>query len=227
LAACYFDVDGTLVRTNLIQPTLYYLLNQGTPVQTGLRLGRAFLRAPRMAWAELLDRRMFNELLYSAYAGMSEDRLVILADEVFDNVLRPSLFPAARELVDKSRSAVTIVYVSGALDVSSSSGFRAFSAGRGDRESPRDEERHRYRQAQRPIVAGPTKARLVSDHADPRLRSRRMLRFQRQLLGRAHAERRRSPRCREPGQAPLPPSRRPMLGRASNSPRDRPESLFR
>jgi HAD superfamily hydrolase (TIGR01490 family) len=166
LAACYFDVDGTLVRTNLIQPTLYYLLNQGTPVQTGLRLGKALLRAPRMAAAELLDRRMFNELLYSAYAGMSEDRLLMLADEVFENVLRPSLFPSARALVDKSRSAGhDIVYVSGALGcvVERLSSF----LGGGEVIANHLEMKNGIAtgKLRRPVVAGPTKARLISDHA--------------------------------------------------------------
>jgi HAD superfamily hydrolase (TIGR01490 family) len=166
LAACYFDVDGTLVRTNLIQPTLYYLMNQGTPVQTGLRLGKALLRAPRMAAAELLDRRMFNELLYSAYAGMSEDRLFLLADEVFDNVLRPSLYPAAQELVDKSRSAGhEVVYVSGALDCVVER--LAHHLGGGEVIANRLEMKNGIATGKliKPIVAGPTKARLVSDHA--------------------------------------------------------------
>ena len=80
LAASYFDVDGTLVSTNLVHPTLFYLLNQATPVQTALRFGRALLRAPAMGVAEMADRRTFNELLYSSYGGMSEDRLVLLSD---------------------------------------------------------------------------------------------------------------------------------------------------
>ncbi|HXS17801.1 MAG TPA: HAD-IB family hydrolase, partial [Polyangiaceae bacterium] len=69
MAASYFDVDGTLVKTNLVQPTLYYLRNQGTPLKTLRHVGRALIKAPAMAWAELRDRRTFNELLYSAYAG--------------------------------------------------------------------------------------------------------------------------------------------------------------
>lgn len=169
MAACYFDVDGTLVRTNLIQPTLYYLMNQGTPVQTGLRLGKALLRAPRMAAAELLDRRMFNELLYSAYAEMSEDRLVLLADEVFDNVLRPALFPSARALVDKSRAAGhDIVYVSGALDCVCER--LATFLGGGEVIANRLEMKNGIATGKllKPVVAGPTKARLVSDHAKSR-----------------------------------------------------------
>jgi HAD superfamily hydrolase (TIGR01490 family) len=166
LAACYFDVDGTLVRTNLIQPTLYYLLNQGTPVQTALQLGKALLRAPRMASAELLDRRLFNELLYSAYAGMSEDRLVVLADEVWSSVLRPSLFPAARSLVEKSKAAGhELVFVSGALDLIVDRLADYF--GGGDVIANRLEMKDGIATGKllKPVVAGPEKARIVRDHA--------------------------------------------------------------
>lgn len=166
MAACYFDVDGTLVRTNLIQPTLYYLLNQGTPVQTALQVGKALLRAPRMASAELLDRRLFNELLYSAYAGMSEDRLVVLADEVWSSVLRPSLFPAARSLVEKSKAAGhDLVFVSGALDLIVDRLADYF--GGGDVIANRLEMKDGIATGKllKPVVAGPEKARIVRDHA--------------------------------------------------------------
>jgi HAD superfamily hydrolase (TIGR01490 family) len=169
LAACYFDVDGTLVRTNLIQPTVYYLLNQGTPVQTTLRVGKALLKAPRMAVAELLDRRTFNELLYSAYAGMSEDRLAVLAGEVFDSVLRPALFPAARDLVDKSRAAGhEVIFVSGALDFIVER--LAEHLGGGGVIANRLEMKAGVATGKllKPVVAGPEKARIVRDHARAR-----------------------------------------------------------
>jgi len=166
LAACYFDVDGTLVRTNLVQPTLYYLLNQGTPVQTGLRLGRALLKAPRMAYAELMDRRTFNELLYSAYAGMSEDRLALLADEVFDAVLRPALFPASRDLVEKSRAAGhEVVFVSGALDFIIERLASYFGGGGVIANRLEMKDGIATGKLVKPVVAGPEKARIVRDHA--------------------------------------------------------------
>ena len=37
-----------------------------------------------MAFAEWKDRRLFNEALFSSYEGMSEDRLMLLADDAFD-----------------------------------------------------------------------------------------------------------------------------------------------
>lgn len=117
MAASYFDVDGTLVSTNLVHPTVFYLRNQGTPLKSLRTLGRALMKAPAMALAEMADRRLFNELLFSSYEGTSEDRLVLLAEEAFAKVLRPSLFPAALDLVKKSRDAGhEIVLVSGALD---------------------------------------------------------------------------------------------------------------
>ena len=38
MAASYFDVDGTLLATNLVHPTLYYLVNQPSPLQSLQRL---------------------------------------------------------------------------------------------------------------------------------------------------------------------------------------------
>jgi len=169
LAACYFDVDGTLVATNLVHPTLFYLINQGTPVQSALRIGKALIGAPRMAIAEMLDRRVFNELLFSAYAGMSEDRLLLLAEEAFDKVLRPSLYPAAQSLVDKSLAAGhEVVLVSGALDCI----LRKFAAhvGATDVIANHLEMKDGIATGKllKPVVAGPEKARLVREHARDR-----------------------------------------------------------
>ena len=46
MAASYFDVDGTLVSTNLVHPTLFYLLNQATPLHSAMKLGKAVAKAP-------------------------------------------------------------------------------------------------------------------------------------------------------------------------------------
>jgi HAD superfamily hydrolase (TIGR01490 family) len=122
-----------------------------------------------MAYAEMLDRRTFNELLYSAYAGMSEDRLAVLADEVFDSVLRPSLFPSAQALVDKSRAAGhEVVLVSGALDWIAKR--LADHLGGGTVIANRLEMKAGIATGKilKPVVAGPEKARIVRDHARAR-----------------------------------------------------------
>lgn len=166
MAGAYFDVDGTLVSTNLVQPTLYYLVNQATPVQTLQRLGRAVLGAPRMAFAELVDRRTFNELLYSSYAGMSEDRLMMLADDVFESVIRPAIYPSAKALVKRSLDAGhDVIFVSGTLDfilerVAKHFGATEFIANRLEMKDGTATGK-----MLKPVVAGPEKARLIREHA--------------------------------------------------------------
>jgi HAD superfamily hydrolase (TIGR01490 family) len=166
MAASYFDVDGTLVATNLVHPALFYLFNQATPLQSARYVGRALLRAPAMMAAELVDRRTFNELLFQSYEGMSEDRLELLADEVFSKVIRPSVFPRALALVEESRRAGhEIVLVSGTLDFV----LRRFADHVGGATLIANRLEIKQRKATgkllRPVVAGPLKAQLIRDHA--------------------------------------------------------------
>ena len=166
MTASYFDVDGTLVRTNLVHPTLFYLLNQETPLHTLGRLARAALKGPQMALAEMRDRRLFNELLFSVYEGMSRDRLHVLADEAFDTVLKPALYANAKDLVKKCRDqGHEVVLVSGALDflmerLKEHLGATAVIANRLEMKDGFATGR-----LLRPVVAGPEKARLVREHA--------------------------------------------------------------
>ncbi|HVW30213.1 MAG TPA: HAD-IB family hydrolase [Polyangiaceae bacterium] len=166
MPASYFDVDGTLVSTNLVHPTLFYLMNQATPVRTLQKLGRVFLRAPTLAVAELVDRRLFNEVLFASYEGMSEDRLVLLADEAFDKVIRPSLYQSGLDLIEKSRAAGhEIVLVSGALQpilqlVADHIGGATIIGNRLEIKNGTCTGK-----LLKPVIAGPEKARVVREHA--------------------------------------------------------------
>lgn len=166
VTASYFDVDGTLISTNLVHPTLFYLVNQGTPVQTAMRFGRALLRAPAMGLAELADRRTFNELLYASYEGMSEDRLVLLADEVFDTVIKPAIFPHARSLVRQNlERGHRVVFISGALDFIIDKLVAHLGAHEAISNRLEMKNGHCTGKLEKPVVAGPEKARLIREHA--------------------------------------------------------------
>lgn len=166
MAASYFDVDGTLVTTNLLHPTLFYLLNQPTPLHSAAKLGRALVKGPLMALAEMRDRRLFNEMLYSSYEGVSEDRLLLLAEEAFEKVLKPNVYPGARHLVQTSLDkGHDVVLVSGALDFLVD--LLAKHLGATGVIANRLEIKDRFATGKllRPVVAGPEKARLVREHA--------------------------------------------------------------
>ncbi|MBK6514608.1 MAG: HAD-IB family hydrolase [Polyangiaceae bacterium] len=166
MAASYFDVDGTLVTTNLVHPTLFYMLRQPTPLHSLSKLGKALAKAPLLALAELQDRRIFNEMLFASYEGMSEDRLLTMAEEAFERVMKPALFPGAKELVrtclDRGHE---VVLVSGALDFIIK--YLAEYLGATDIIANRLELKDRFATGKllRPVVAGPEKAKLVRDHA--------------------------------------------------------------
>jgi HAD superfamily hydrolase (TIGR01490 family) len=164
--ASYFDVDGTLVRTNLVHPTVFYLLNQQTPLRSLGAIAKAAFRAPQMALAELQDRRTFNELLFAAYAGISQDRLLLLADEAFETVIKKALYPSARDLVARCRGeGHDVVLISGALDflmdrLATYLGATGVIANRLE-----IKDGYATGKLLRPVVAGPEKARLIREHA--------------------------------------------------------------
>ena len=166
VSTAYFDVDGTLVGTNLIHPTVMYFANQASVAQTASRIGRALLQAPAMAMAEKRDRRLFNEILFSHYKGMSEDRIAVLAEEVFTSVVKPRIFRGARDLIDKCHAAgQRVVLITGSLDWT----VRPLSAhlGADDFIANRLEMNNGTATGKllRPVVAGPEKAGLIVDDA--------------------------------------------------------------
>ncbi|MFZ9888263.1 MAG: HAD family hydrolase [Myxococcota bacterium] len=166
MVASYFDVDGTLCRTNLVQPLLFYLANQQNPVRAVTSLVGAALKAPAWFGAEQVDRGAFNELLFQGYRGISEDRLLELADEAFDSVVRPALFKDGVSLVKRAKQAGhRVVLISGSPDFLLNRLARRIDADDviGNRLEIRDGiATGRIR---RPLVAGPEKARLIKEHA--------------------------------------------------------------
>lgn len=166
MPASYFDVDGTLVTTNLVHPTVFYMLNQPTPLHSLAKIGRSLLKAPWMVLAEIQDRRLFNELLFSSFAGVSEDRLIALAEETFDTVIKPNIYPGAKDLVQTSLDkGHDVVIVSGALDFLMELLAKHLGATGIIANKLEIKDRFATGKLLRPVVAGPEKARLIREHA--------------------------------------------------------------
>jgi HAD superfamily hydrolase (TIGR01490 family) len=115
--AAFYDVDGTLVRTNIVHTYGFYARNQPTLTQSLLKTASTLAAIPLFWAADKVTRKGFNHLFYMRYRGESRDRLVTLAEELFDEVIKPSVYPGARDLIRVSRSkGVRQVLVTGALD---------------------------------------------------------------------------------------------------------------
>lgn len=116
--AAFYDLDGTLVKGNVVAHWLFYALNEGSFSAQASRLLTVAAKAPRLLALERKDRRAMNEAFYKLYAGISEDRLRCLSRDLFDAVVKPAIFPGARGLVEADLDAGhTTVLVTGALDV--------------------------------------------------------------------------------------------------------------
>ena len=165
-AAAFYDVDGTLIRANIVHAFAYYAMNQPTILGSVAKTIKTALSLPMFWAADKVSRKVMNELFYRYYRGQSEDRLVVLAQELFDDVIRQTIYPRARELVDESRRAgCRQVLVSGGLDFT----VRPLAAylGIDDLIANRLEFEGGYAtgRLEKPLVAGATKAVLIRDFA--------------------------------------------------------------
>jgi HAD superfamily hydrolase (TIGR01490 family) len=165
-AAAFFDVDGTLVSTNIVHAFAYFAANQGSPVTSIRKTLALALRMPLLYAAETYNRKTFNDIFYQLYSGMSDDRLHCLADDLFEGIIKPSIFPGAYDLLQRCRDAgLEPVLVTGSLDVVLRPLAEHFDVTEiiANRLEMRDDKA--TGRLLPPVVAGATKARLIRDYA--------------------------------------------------------------
>jgi HAD superfamily hydrolase (TIGR01490 family) len=115
--AAFYDVDGTLIRTNVVHAYAYYALNEGSVRGIVGRAATTVASLPLFSALNIFDRKVFNEFFYRYYSGFSEDRLVTLAEDMFEDLIKDAIYPKAQDLIDEARRAgCRIVFVTGALD---------------------------------------------------------------------------------------------------------------
>ena len=115
--AAFYDVDGTLIKTNIVHSFAFYALRQPELLKSFLKITQTTLSIPLFVAADVISRKWFNEIFYKMYRGASEDRLVVLAEELFDKAIKPNLYARSKGLIEESRrSGCRQVLVTGALD---------------------------------------------------------------------------------------------------------------
>lgn len=117
--ATFYDLEGTLVSTNLVHTLGYYARNQQGWFQTIKKSAQTIVNIPAFAAADLYSRNVFNEYFFKMYKGESQDRLRYFAEDLFENTLKPAVFPGSFELIEKSRKlGLKQIVITGALDFS-------------------------------------------------------------------------------------------------------------
>ncbi|MBX3160039.1 MAG: HAD-IB family hydrolase [Deltaproteobacteria bacterium] len=116
-SAAFYDVDGTLIKINIVHAFAFYASRHASLARSARNTVKTALSIPVFWAADKLSRKWFNEIFYRSYEGASEDRLVVLAEELFEDVIKPNIYPRAKDLIDESRRAgCRQVLLSGALD---------------------------------------------------------------------------------------------------------------
>ncbi|HLM60494.1 MAG TPA: HAD-IB family hydrolase [Pyrinomonadaceae bacterium] len=116
-AAAFYDLEGTLVSTNLVHTLAFYSRRQQGLFKTIKKSVGTFAKLPLFGATDLYSRNVFNEFFFKSYEGESEDRLRYFSEELFEEVLKPAIFPGTKELIAQSKKiGQKQIVITGALD---------------------------------------------------------------------------------------------------------------
>jgi HAD superfamily hydrolase (TIGR01490 family) len=116
-AAAFYDLEGTLVSTNLVHTLGFYAQRQGGILPTLKKSASVLAKLPFFAVTDIYSRNVFNEVFFQSYKGESEDRLRYFADDLFEKTLKPAIFDGTLDLIASSKKAgQKQVVITGALD---------------------------------------------------------------------------------------------------------------
>jgi HAD superfamily hydrolase (TIGR01490 family) len=165
-SAAFYDVDGTLIKSNIVHSFAYYASRHASLVDSAANTVRTALSVPVFWAADKLSRKWFNEIFYRSYEGQSEDRLVTLAEELFEDVIEPNIYPRAKDLIDESRRAgCRQVLISGALDFTMRPLARYFGVDDLIANQLEFVDGYATGKLRKPFVAGATKADIMRRYA--------------------------------------------------------------
>ena len=127
IRAAFYDFDGTLVSSNVVTRCAFFAKNHPSRAQAFLRYGKLLAAVPLWIALDLYSRRLFNEVFYRQYRGMSKEWLAAKAEELFEKEVRPKIYPGAQVLLDSDRQqGFRLVLLSGGLDFALAPAVRHF-----------------------------------------------------------------------------------------------------
>lgn len=116
--AAFYDLDGTLLSCNLVTTYAYYARNDRSLLKSAYLFTKVLLSVPILFGLDLYSRTLFNLFFFRFYGGMHRDRLIGLAEDLFEVTLKPSIYPKAEELVQRTQEqGFRNVLVTGAHDI--------------------------------------------------------------------------------------------------------------
>ncbi len=116
-AASFYDLEGTLVSTNLVHTLGFYARRQQGLLATAKKSFTTLAKLPLFGITDLYSRNVFNQFFFQSYKGESKDRLRYFSEELFEEVLKPAIYPGTQDLINGSKKlGLKQVVITGALD---------------------------------------------------------------------------------------------------------------
>ncbi len=101
--AAFFRAEGTLISSGVLQAAAYMASQRAGMRERLLRFGQAALAAPIYGVLGQNDRTLGNRVAHLSYRDISEDRVVVLAEEYVEDVLKEKILDAGLELMKKAK----------------------------------------------------------------------------------------------------------------------------
>jgi HAD superfamily hydrolase (TIGR01490 family) len=118
-AAAFYDLEGTLISTNLVHTLGFYAQRQQGIWNTVKKSAKTLAKIPVFAVTDIYSRNVFNEVFFRSYEGESQDRLRYFSEELFEDVLKPAVYAGTFDLIKKSQQiGHRQILITGALDFS-------------------------------------------------------------------------------------------------------------
>jgi HAD superfamily hydrolase (TIGR01490 family) len=166
-AAAFYDLEGTLVSTNLVHTLGFYARRQAGILPTLKKSAKTLAKLPFFGITDLYSRNVFNEVFFQSYKGESQDRLRFFSEELFEDVLKPAIFPGTAELIAQSKKiGQRQIVITGALDFTIDSLMKYL--GIDDYAANRLEFVNGYATGRLlpPVMASATKAKWIREYAE-------------------------------------------------------------
>lgn len=113
-----FDVDGTLVQTNVVEYFLWMRLREQPPERWPSFLAELAAKVPRWLYLERRSRAEFQRAFYREYEGLEAAAMRRLGQEALEAVTLRRIYPEGlRRLREHKRAGHRVLLLTGALDV--------------------------------------------------------------------------------------------------------------